>query len=200
MSEWAREFETLYAGSEDPWGFRDRWYERRKREIVCASLPRMEFESLWEIGCANGELTAMLASRTRRLLAIDGNARALTAARARVEEFPHVELREMWVPSSWPRSEQFDAIVFSEVGYYLTPSELDDFCGLIRTTLRPGGIFVACHWRAQIAGCTCVGEQVHDVLKRHFPWALVVRHLEEDFVLEIWDTAEGSVASREGLR
>jgi len=33
-------FEELYARSDDPWGLRDRFYEQRKRDLVCAALTR----------------------------------------------------------------------------------------------------------------------------------------------------------------
>ncbi len=38
MSLDAQYFADLYADSEDPWAFRTRWYERRKRDLLLASL------------------------------------------------------------------------------------------------------------------------------------------------------------------
>ncbi len=38
MSLDAQYFADLYAGNDDPWAFRTRWYERRKRELTLASL------------------------------------------------------------------------------------------------------------------------------------------------------------------
>ena len=35
-------FDRVYASSDDPWGFASRWYERRKRQLTMASLPREE--------------------------------------------------------------------------------------------------------------------------------------------------------------
>jgi hypothetical protein len=40
MSLDAQYFADLYADSDDPWAFRTRWYERRKRDLALASLPR----------------------------------------------------------------------------------------------------------------------------------------------------------------
>jgi hypothetical protein len=33
-------FERMYADSEEPWEYRRRWYERRKRALTLAMLPR----------------------------------------------------------------------------------------------------------------------------------------------------------------
>ena len=36
-------FDDFYGDQPDPWGFESRWYERRKRAITMASLPRDSF-------------------------------------------------------------------------------------------------------------------------------------------------------------
>ncbi|NLW96886.1 MAG: SAM-dependent methyltransferase, partial [Xanthomonadaceae bacterium] len=52
----ARYFEQVWQQGDDPFGYRSRWYEARKRDLLLATLPRPLFERGWEIGCANGEL------------------------------------------------------------------------------------------------------------------------------------------------
>ena len=54
MSVDSRYFEGLFARDQDPWAFRQRWYEQRKRAITLASLPRRHYRSIFEPGCANG--------------------------------------------------------------------------------------------------------------------------------------------------
>ncbi|WP_336493121.1 SAM-dependent methyltransferase, partial [Methylobacterium nigriterrae] len=61
-------FDELHTRSDDPWSVRTRWYERRKRAITMASLPRKRFTRALEIGCSIGELSAELADRCDRLL------------------------------------------------------------------------------------------------------------------------------------
>ena len=56
-------FDRLFEASEDPWGFRTRWYEARKRSITLACLPEAHYQNAYEPGCANGELAAALAPR-----------------------------------------------------------------------------------------------------------------------------------------
>src|SRR3712207_6496506 len=94
--------EDFYENSDDPWGFRTRFYDKRKRELHVASLPRERFGSCWELGCSVGELTAGLATRCDRLFATDGNARAVEEARKRVHDFPHVEVEHQIHPEQWP--------------------------------------------------------------------------------------------------
>lgn len=58
MSVEDRYFDGLVAGNDDPWAFRQRWYEQRKRAITLAALPRPHYRAIFEPGCANGELSA----------------------------------------------------------------------------------------------------------------------------------------------
>ncbi|MBP8923960.1 MAG: methyltransferase, partial [Thauera sp.] len=85
----------------DPWGFRSRWYESRRRALVLACLPRQRFAHALELGCANGEMTASLAGRADALLALDASARAIALARQRVTA-PHVRLAQAELPREWP--------------------------------------------------------------------------------------------------
>ncbi len=62
MSAVQQYFGAIYR-DDDPFGYRERWYEARKRDLLLASLPRARFAHAWELGCSNGELTAALAPR-----------------------------------------------------------------------------------------------------------------------------------------
>ena len=64
-------FEDMYKAASDPWGFEDRWYERRKYAISVAQLPESRYRSAFEPGCSVGVLTRMLARRCDRLLSCD---------------------------------------------------------------------------------------------------------------------------------
>lgn len=190
--------EQFYNESSDPWGFRTRWYERRKREIVVASLTRQRFSSCWELGCSVGELTAALAPRCDRVFATDGNARAVDEARNRVRDFPHVQVEHQIHPDEWP-NERFDLIVFSELGYNFEAETLHAFAERMRGTLLPTGTFVACHWRYPIEGCPVNGDEVHGIVSEVLALPRLVQHLETDFVLEIWAADGRSVAAQEEM-
>ncbi len=57
MNSTAQYFDDLYRQSDDPWKLREGWYERRKRSLTLALLPRPRYRNAFEPGCANGELT-----------------------------------------------------------------------------------------------------------------------------------------------
>ena len=46
-------FDGMYAAAADPWGFEERWYERRKYAISLAMLPRERYRAAFEPGCSD---------------------------------------------------------------------------------------------------------------------------------------------------
>lgn len=199
MSVENRYFEGLFAGNNDPWGFRQRWYEQRKRLVTLAALPRPHYRSIFEPGCANGELSAALAERCDRLLCCDTSAAAANLARTRLSLFDHVEVRHGRLPGDWPE-EKFDLIVFSEIGYYLDRQDLTEVIRRISDSLTADGQLLACHWRPPIEGCPLNARQVHDLIHEQLHLPRLVLHQEADFLLEVWSREPRSVAALEGLR
>jgi len=182
-----RHFEALYAASEDPWQVRERWYEQRKRALLLACLGKPRYRSAFEPGCGNGEMTAALAPRCDRLLACDGAASAVAAARRRLGERPaSTRIEQRSLPSDWPAGERFDLIVMSELGYYFDGAALDGMLAMAHANLEEDGELVLCHW-------------LHDFEDRLLPTAALharacalpglvrtVHHQERDFLLEAW--------------
>ena len=199
MSVEDRYFDGLFAGNDDPWAFRQRWYEQRKRAITLAALPRPRYRAIFEPGCANGELSAELATRCDRLLCCDTAMAAVSLARTRLSLFEHAEVRPSRLPDDWP-NEQFDLIVLSEVGYYLDADDLKHLIEHITQSLTADGQLLACHWRPPIEGCPLNARQVHDLLHEHLHLPRLVLHQEADFLLELWSREPRSVAALEGLR
>ncbi|MEN4904720.1 class I SAM-dependent methyltransferase [Luteimonas sp. TWI662] len=190
-------FRALYA-EDDPFGYRHRWYEARKRALLLASLPAAAYDAGWEIGCSNGELTAVLADRCRSLLATDLDPRAVELARARTATCIDVHVEAMRHPQQWPQG-TFDLIVLSEVGYYLAPDTLDGLLARLPTSLRDAGTFVACHWLHPFDEAPQTGRQVHDVIAQALG-APTIRYEDADLLLEGWSASPHSVAQREALR
>lgn len=191
-------FDTLFESTEDPWGFRTRWYEARKRSITLASLPEPHLQSAYEPGCANGELAAALAPRCARLRVSDGSASAVQLSRSRLAEFPHVQVVQEWLPDDWP-SQTFDLIVLSEFGFYLDESALATIAVKAKASLRAAGTVLACHWRHPVEGFELHGDAVHAILDKHLGLAQLVHHEEKDFMLDVWSQDVRSVAQREGF-
>lgn len=194
----ANHFDALFAQSDDPWHFKTRWYEERKRALTLAVLPARYYASIFEPGCANGELSAALASRCDRLLVMDGSDKAVELAQRRLSDWPHAEARQGFLPQAWPDA-NFDLIVVSEVAYYLDANQLATLMRRVRAALNPGGTVLACHWRRPIEGCEFNGDQVHDRLHAGLGMQRLTALTEPDFRLDVWSLDERSAAEREGL-
>jgi len=117
-------FADMYAGAEDPWGFRSRWYEQRKRDVTLAALTRPRYRRAFEPGCSIGVLTAALADRCDDVVAADVDERAVTTARDSLAPLGNVRVERLSLPQEWPDG-MFDLVVISELAYYLGPAELD---------------------------------------------------------------------------
>ncbi|MBV4458625.1 nodulation S family protein [Pseudomonas sp. COR58] len=191
-------FDHLFSRSPDPWFMRERWYERRKRDIALAALPQRRYRRGFEAGCANGELSVRLAERCDRLLCCDVSALAVKLAAERLHKADHARAYQARVPDQWPGG-AFDLIVISELGYYLDAADLRRMVELVRAALTADGALLACHWRHPVAVCPQTGDQVHACLYEHLHLSRSVRHEEADFLLEVWEGSDLSVADREGL-
>ncbi|WDU64814.1 SAM-dependent methyltransferase [Pseudomonas poae] len=192
-------FDQLFADNDDPWAFRQRWYERRKRALTLAMLTRPRYASVFEPGCANGELSIELATRCDRLLCCDTASAAVDLARGRLLGFAHAQVQQSRLPEQWPAG-QFELIVLSELCYYLDADDLGRVIDRALACLTSDGQVLACHWRPSIEGCPQTAEQVHALLHERLAMPLVARHHEHDFLLDLWSRDGTSVATLEGLR
>lgn len=196
MSLAERYFENLYSVSVDPWEFRTRLYEIRKRAVTLACLPEPRYSSVFEPGCSIGVLSAELASRSDHVLAMDISALALSVAARAVP--PNVELRQGAVPDDWPR-ERFDLVVLSEVGYYLDEADCRRLGDL---AARDASDLIVTHWRHPVADYPLPGDEVHRIVGEtsvNAGMTRVVRHVEDDFRLDVWSHDRRSVALRTGV-
>lgn len=202
MQHTAQHFDSLFSRDVDPWQFRSRWYELRKRALTLACLPQLRYADAYEPGCANGELSVALASRCDRLMVSDGSSKAVALATSRLADVSNVQVRQHWVPQQWP-TKTFDLIVCSEFGFYLNAEDLDGLADRISLSLRAGGTVVVCHWRRIIEGCEFSGDEVHQRLLMRMvkttELTQVCQVLEPDMRLEVWCRDERSVAQREGF-
>jgi hypothetical protein len=192
-------FTRQYAGSPDPWGFRTRWYEQRKRDVTLACLPRPSYRSGFEPGCSIGVLSAALAGRCEQLLVADIEGSALAACRSELAGLDHVEVDQMCVPDEWPVGE-FDLIVVSELAYYLDSGALDLLLDRVVGSLEDGGTLLACHWRHPVAGYPLSGDVVQQRVIARGELAPLVSHVEPDFRLDVLSKGgAASPAQAEGL-
>ena len=175
----AEYFEQIYR-EPDPFQYRNRWYEARKRALTLACLTRQRYRSGWEVGCSNGVLTAELAGRCDALLATDLNAAALADAAATTYDRPNVRLAQARHPD------------------YLPPQEVVEMAAKLRASLTDDGLLLACHWLHPFDAALSSALQVHRAFARGLEEAFCYQ--DADMVLQGWGTGLASVAQQEGLR
>ena len=181
-------FESLYAASDDPWDVRSAWYEQRKRAIVLASLGKPHYRNVFEPGCGNGEMSAALAPRCERLLACDGAASAVAAARRRLPDaqLQGIRVEQRALPHEWPRTETFDLIVISELLYYFDAAALNSMLLDACASLAPDGELVLCHYLHPFDDRITSTASIHGSLEALPGMRRTLQHLDEAFVLDVW--------------
>ncbi|MEU3016797.1 MULTISPECIES: SAM-dependent methyltransferase [unclassified Nocardiopsis] len=195
-------FDSVYAGEADPWGFRSRWYEHRKRALTLASLTRERYARAFEPGCSIGVLTSGLAARCDALLAWEVVPEAAARARSALTGAEHVEVGRAAVPEEWPGG-GFDLVVLSELLYYFDDADLATVLALTVRSLTPEGTVVAVHWRHPVRDHVRSGDDAHRAVDAVPGLDRTVLHVERDFQLGVYECpgvrGSRSVAEREGL-
>jgi SAM-dependent methyltransferase len=118
---------------------RDAWdHNRLYHGVLLRELPPFAPDAL-EIGCGTGELTAKLAARAGRVLALDLSAEMLAAARARCADLANVELVRADALTHPVAPESFDVIASIATLHHLP---LAAMFARARDALRPGGVLL----------------------------------------------------------
>lgn len=192
-------FDALHRSAEDPWRYQDSWYEQRKRSLTLAALPERKYDAGLEAGCSIGTLSAELAERCGRFLAVDASGTAVARAAERLARYPGAEARQLTLPEQWPAG-SFDLIVVSEMGYYLAAAELEELFTRISASLAPGGTLLLCHWRHPVSGWELDGDAVHAMARSQLRWPSACIYRERDFVLETFIAPEAAGDSWPGAK
>jgi hypothetical protein len=178
-------FEEMYRNHPDPWGFESSFYEQRKYTVTVASLPRPRYRSAYEPGCSVGVLTEQLATRCDRLLSSDIIPSVLQRAEVRLRKNPHVWIQERSIPDQWP-SGPFDLVVLSEIAYYFDTADLGCVMACVMDSTELGAHVVGVHWRGE-TNYPLTGARSHQIIAATPGLVTVVHHIEEEFVLDIWE-------------
>ncbi len=178
-------FRGMYDGSPDPWGFDDRWYERRKFAVTMACLPRPRYQRGLEPGCSNGALTEQLARRCDELIAFDFVDDVVQRCQARVGSNSGVTVACESFPDFWPPGHG-DLVVWSEVAYYLTGEQAEHALAGLERWLQVGGHVVAVHY----TGATNYPRRGTEIV----PWLdgagyleRRCQHVDDEFELAVWE-------------
>lgn len=128
--------------AEDPYGF-ERPEEKvrfdRALEMLDAARGGARFRRAFEIGCAEGKFTAMMAPRCERLLAVDISRQAVARAAQRCAGLPGVEFG-VWNMRYEPPPGSFDLIIAVGVVEYIhRPATIEQVREAMFAALDPGG-------------------------------------------------------------
>jgi SAM-dependent methyltransferase len=156
-------FEARYARNPDPWSFANSPYELDRYDRLVEILQRHRYETIYEPGCSVGVLTERLARISRRVIATDFAATAVEQAKTRCANLDNVDILCADLATFMP-PQPLDLIVFSEVGYYFSPSELSGITSRLAKCLSANGEFIAVHWLGTSDDHVLHGDQVHAVL------------------------------------
>ncbi len=191
-------FDDLYRHADDPWSVGQRWYERRRAELIMAMLPKPRFDRVFEPGCSIGMLSEQLAGRCEELICADVVPAAVHAARQRLRASgagASVEVRCAGI-EDWPAG-SFDLIVFSELAYYLSDESFAGFLTSAAASLRPGGVVLAAHWRHPVPGGYRSAESAHAALAGIDGWTRHASYRDADVLIDVIGPDAPSVASQE---
>ena len=167
LRDHARHFERLYARNDDPWDYAASSAEAFKRRAVGQALGAGRRGVGLELGCGPGIATLALAERFAVLVALDGSARAVALALDRTRDLRTVRVLDRRLPDGFPRG-AFDAVVASEVLYYLPRPALTRTLQKVRDALRPGGCFVTVNSLAAFSDRECAEEELSRRLRAAF--------------------------------
>lgn len=155
-------FDEMYSSNPDPWDFEKSEYEKLKYAKTLESLPNHQYRNALEVGCSIGILTQLLAKRCDQLMAIDISEVALSHARKRLQDVTNVTIQKASIPNDYPSSE-YDLVLLSEVGYYLSMEDLHTAKENIKKDLTAQGDLVLIHWTHYVDDYPLTGDQVHEV-------------------------------------
>ena len=181
-------FDNLYSDNIDPWNFETSEYEANKYAATIAALPKAVYRNALEVGCSIGVLTQLLAEHCDSLLSIDVSEIALAKAQARCAKLPQVRFKLMGIPQEFP-DDIFDLVLLSEVGYYLSQTDLLVAQQKIIEHLELGGHLLLVHWTLYAKDYPVSGDEVHEAFIKRTEADL--RHLgsrrEAEYRLDLFE-------------
>ena len=181
------DFDAMYTDDDDPWDVETSWYERRKLQVLLATLPREHYDRAWEPGCGPGVVSARLADRVGDLVASDSSQIAMALARRRPGLPPHVRFVCSKLPEV-PLEGTVDLLLVAEFLYYVPdlPQALD----ALWSACAPGTHVVFLHWAHRPDDAHRGGPEMHariflDSQRRKA--VKVISHADQDFLLDVYE-------------
>ena len=178
----------MYAKREDPWEFASSQYELDRYAAIVRALGNRRYRRAFEPGCSIGILSAQLSAFCDRVEAMDISPTAVARARLHCEHLPNVQIVCGSLPEMIPDGE-IDLVVFSEIGYYFTETQLCSVATELVKQMSPEGTFLAAHWLGSSQDHVLDGDRVHAVLETLSDLSLVQSERYSGFRLDRWIVA-----------
>ena len=188
-SERKARFDQLFAANPDPWDIDTSDYERGKREAVLAALGKQRFARMLEVGCAGGALTERLAKFANSFVALDVSTKAIELAARRLHRCDSIEFVVAEVPDYWPKG-QFDAVILSEVLYFLSVGEIRQVSQLARESLTGNGLCLLVNWIGT-NDLPVDGDAAVKLFLDDAPWQVAKARREEFYRLDLLERTPG---------
>lgn len=175
-------FDAVHADRDDPWSVTDSAYERAKRAMLLGHLPEVRYSHILELGCSIGVLSRELAEHARWVTAIDASRKALERAKRQTPD--GIRFVHGTIPFEWPEG-NFDCVVLSETGFYLSRLQLHRVLRRIDACTAPRFTLVLCHLRGEIDDWPLDADEVHDSCLSYWPHRRIEFHHDAEYRLDI---------------
>lgn len=170
-------FERLFRATRDPWNYESCPLSERRRQLILDTLPKRRYARLFEVGCAEGWMTPLLAARADQLISADISLVALSRAEARCRRLSNVHFIQTDLQHS-SIDGPFDGIVCAGVLVFLPVELQQKVCNQLVAAIEPDGHLLLEHTRVSYPGETA-GNIIHRLYRTH-PRLVEISHLEVD--------------------
>lgn len=190
-------FDQLHLQKEDPWALATSDYERLKRQALL-EMVGSGYRHALEVGCSIGTLTTGLAERSEQVTALDASTTAIETARRRYGQQANIEFQCLTVPFEWPQG-QFDLVVLSEVGYFMSTDQLEHTLQRIHDSTDASFVLALCHVLGDIDDWPADAKSVHQQCRNFWSDATVIDSSDsEDYALEVLRIHKGAPGRQVG--
>jgi SAM-dependent methyltransferase len=192
----ASAFDSLYAGSKDPFGAElpQYRYQQRKYNSLLSMLPRRRYQNVLDIGCGLGAFTRKIAPFSEAVLGTDISEVAITQARELSSDHPNVTYSVQAAMESPGEHAAFDLIVLADTLYYtesLTVERIESISSHVASKLMPGGLLLLVnHYFFGVDSASRATRAAHDVFRGGPLLDCVAEHRRAFFLATILQRAD----------
>jgi 2-polyprenyl-3-methyl-5-hydroxy-6-metoxy-1,4-benzoquinol methylase len=173
----AMRFDRLFRATRDPWNYESCPLSERRLQLILHTLPKRRYARLFEVGCAEGWMTPLLAARADQLISADISLVALSRAEARCRRLSNVHFIQTDLQRSSTNG-PFDGIVCAGVLVFLPMESQQKVCNQLVAAIEHDGHLLLEHTRESYPG-EIAGNTIHKLYRTH-PQLVEISHLEVD--------------------